>query len=286
VNPAVRLAEIVTALEQVGLTVLVMGGHAVRYYGIDRNTIDYDLHLSPADWDDLGSRLNQSTLVAGGSLLPGPSWRPGSFQRFLLGRLPDGRDEWLEFWRNNHLLPPFAELYGRREEGVYGGRSLAFLSLPDLIRSKETERETDWQDVAALEEIHDGRLLHRATAGTVSVEQALARLRSRRGLESFLQGGYLKDPAVVRQALLQTRLSITQAILLPCAGAEAAPPVATVPTEPVVVNRLRTVAPGSALHLALIEVVRRQYKLAMQNADAADKQAIRAAQTNPPATNP
>ncbi len=46
-NPAVRLAEIVTALEQVGLTVLVMGGHAVRYYGIDRNTIDYDLHLSP-----------------------------------------------------------------------------------------------------------------------------------------------------------------------------------------------------------------------------------------------
>jgi hypothetical protein len=40
VNPALRLAEIVTALEQVGLTVLVMGGHAVRYYGLDRNTSD------------------------------------------------------------------------------------------------------------------------------------------------------------------------------------------------------------------------------------------------------
>jgi hypothetical protein len=50
VNPAIRLAEIVHALEQVGLTVLVMGGHAVRYFGVDRNTIDYDLHLSPADW--------------------------------------------------------------------------------------------------------------------------------------------------------------------------------------------------------------------------------------------
>ena len=48
-NPARRLAEIVSALEQVGLTVLVMGGHAVRYYGLDRNTIDYDLHLSPSD---------------------------------------------------------------------------------------------------------------------------------------------------------------------------------------------------------------------------------------------
>ncbi len=124
-----------------------------------------------------------------------------------------------------------------------GDRSLAFLSLPDLIRSKETERETDWQDIAGLEEIHDGRLLHRMTAGTIAVDQALARLRSRRGLERFLQGGYLKDPAVVRQALLQTRLSITQATLLPCAQADTAPPMATVPMEPVVVNRLRTSLP-------------------------------------------
>jgi hypothetical protein len=56
--------------------------------------------------------------------------------------------------------------------------------------------------------------------------------------------------------------------------------------EPVVVNRLRSVAPASALHLALIEVVRRQYKVAMQDADAADKQAIRAAQAAPPPKTP
>ncbi len=203
-NTAQRLAEIVAALEQVGLTALVMGGHAVRYYGLDRNTIDYDLHLSPANWDDLGARLDQSALAAGRPLVAGPSWRPGSFQRFLLGQLPDGRDEWLEFWRNNHLLPPFVEVYGRHEEGVYGGRTLAFLSLPDLIRSKETERDKDWHDVTILEEIHDGRLLRQATAGTISLDQAQARLRSRRGLESFLQAGYLQDPAVIRQALLQT----------------------------------------------------------------------------------
>jgi hypothetical protein len=282
VNPANRLAEIVTALEQVGLTVLVMGGHAVRYYGLDRNTIDYDLHLSPPDWDDLGSRLDQSALAAGRPLTRGPSWRPDSFQRFLLGRLPDGRDEWLEFWRNNHLLPPFADLYDRREEGTFGGRTLAFLSLPDLIRSKETEREVDWQDITVLEEIHDGRLLHQAKAGTVPLDQALAQLRSRRGLESFWKGGYLQDPAAVRQGLLRTRLSITQAILLPFARADDPLPISTIVIEPVVVNRLRTVAPASALHLTLIEVVRRQYKLAMQNADAADKQAIRAAQNHPP----
>ncbi len=235
--------------------------------------------------DDLALRLNRSTLAVSQPLTEGPSWRPGSFRRFLLGRLPDGRDEWLEFWRTNHLLPPFAELHGRREEGSYGGRILSFLALPDLIHSKETERATDWQDVASLEEVLDNRLCNQALAGTLPAVQALSRLRSRRGLERFLQAGVLKEAVLVGQALLQTPLSITQAILLPFAGMQAAPPPATVPMEPVVLNRLRTVAPASALHLALIEVVRRQYKLAMQNADAADKQAIRAAQANPPPNN-
>ena len=41
---------------------------------------------------------------------------------------------------------------------------LSFLSLPDLIRSKETEREKDWQDVAVLEEIHDNRLFNQVVA--------------------------------------------------------------------------------------------------------------------------
>jgi hypothetical protein len=286
VNAALRLAEVVTALEQVGLTVLVMGGHAVRYYGLERTTIDYDLHLSPADWDDLSARLARSPLAAGQPLTEGPSWRPGSFRRFLLGQLPDGRDEWLEFWRNNHLLPPFAELFGRREQGTYGGRIISFLSLPDLIRSKETEREKDWQDAASLEEVLDSRLFNQVKAGTLPAAGALSQVRSRRGLESFLQGGFLNDAAVVGQALSQTGLSVTQAILLPFAGAEVAPPTATVPMEPVVVNRLRSVTPASPLHLALIEVVRRQYKLAMQNADAADKQVIRAAQTRPAPENP
>jgi hypothetical protein len=54
--------------------------------------------------------------------------------------------------------------------------------------------------------------------------------------------------------------------------------VATVPIEPVVLNRLRGETPGSTLHLTLVEVVRRQYKLAAQAADKADKEAIRKAQ--------
>lgn len=70
---AERLAQVVTALEAIGLSCLVMGGHAVRYYGLDRNTIDYDLHLSPDHWDTLAERLGQSSLAGGQPLPEGPT---------------------------------------------------------------------------------------------------------------------------------------------------------------------------------------------------------------------
>ena len=46
-NPESRLAEIVAALEGAGIPCLVMGGHAVRFYGLSTNTFDFDLHLAP-----------------------------------------------------------------------------------------------------------------------------------------------------------------------------------------------------------------------------------------------
>ena len=56
-TPDVRLAEVVSQLEGVGVACLVMGGHAVRFYGLSRNTNDFDLHVSPDQWDDLPARL-------------------------------------------------------------------------------------------------------------------------------------------------------------------------------------------------------------------------------------
>ena len=70
-----RLAAIVTALEQLGLPYLVMGGHAVRYYGVDRNTIDFDLHISLDEWDRLPELLARAPLFAGAPPVEGPSWR-------------------------------------------------------------------------------------------------------------------------------------------------------------------------------------------------------------------
>ncbi len=277
-NLDARLAEIVAALEAVGLNCLVMGGHAVRFYGVDRNTGDFDPHLAPECWDDLPHALGRTSLGAGKPQIEGPSWRPNAFRRFQIGTLPSGREEWLEFWRENHLLAPFPELFIRRQQGAYGGRTLAFLSLPDLIHSKETERETDWQDIAFLEEFLDAHLLAQAAAGRVALVAAVSQVRSRRGFERLLQQGRLSDRALVQQALAGARLSIAQAYLLPCVPDLQILPPASVPIEPVVLSGLRRQAPGSALHLALVEVVRRQYKVAAQAADKANKEAIRAAQ--------
>jgi len=277
VNPDTRLAEIVTALEGVSVPCLVMGGHAVRYYGLSRNTRDFDLHVAPDSWDDLPVQLARAPILAGNPILEGPSWRPHSFRRFQIGRLPDGREEWLECWRGNHLLPPFPELRSRGEQGIYGGRALSFLALPDLIRSKETERAADWQDIAVLEEFLDARLLARAELGERALPDALGGIRSRSGFEAALQKGFFSTVRDVDQALAGAPHSITQAFLLPFAPTVMDLRVTTPPIEPVILSRLRTVSPASPLHLTLVEAVRRQYRLAAQAADRADKEATHGA---------
>jgi hypothetical protein len=43
-----RLLDIVDALDEAGIHYLVMGGHTVRFYGLERQTVDFDFHLSLA----------------------------------------------------------------------------------------------------------------------------------------------------------------------------------------------------------------------------------------------
>jgi hypothetical protein len=150
--------------------------------------------------------------------------------------------------------------------------------LPGLIRSKETERERDRQDIADLEEFLDARRLVQAHAGRMERITVLAGLRSRRGFERCGQQGFLADATLPRQALAGASLPVTQANLLPFAPdvTERPPPVVAI--EPVVLKRLRSGTPGSPLQLSLVEWVRRPYKTALQAADRADKQALRAVQ--------
>jgi hypothetical protein len=272
----VRLAEVFSQLETVGVPCLVMGGHAVRFYGLSRYTNDVDLHVSPDRWDDLPSCLARTSLFPAGAPVEGPSWRPGAFRRFQIGRLPDGREEWLEFWRENHLLAPHRELRTRAEGGSYGGREITFLGLSDLIRSKETERDADWQDVAALEQFLDARLLARLRSGMVSAGEALASLRSQSGLLGYLEAGYLTAENAAAGLAMATN-PVTQTVLIPAApDAPVAEPV--MPLEPVVLARLRTTPLASPLHLGLVEVVRRRYIAFRKDADRRDKEMIRARQ--------
>ena len=268
-TPDERLAEIYEAIVRSGIEALVMGGHAVRFYGVERTTIDYDLHLTGVDWDRLPERLGK-ILPSPTPLVEGPSWRPRHFRRFIIGRLPDGREERLECWRKNHLLAPFPELSRRRTEGNYGGKTVAFLGLKDLIRSKETEREDDWRDIELLEEILDERLRGQATDAASPVA-CLNELRSRRGFDRALQVGLLNDKKLVARAAEQATHPVTRAYLAPLSPSKSSDRVASTMMEEILQGPLRKVEPASSKHIALVEAVRRLYKRHAMEADRKDK---------------
>ncbi|MBI4585344.1 MAG: hypothetical protein HY717_15120 [Planctomycetes bacterium] len=273
-NAETRLAEIYEAIVGSGIRVLVMGGHAVRFYGIDRTTIDYDLHLASVDWERLPDVLRRFFLARQESFEEAQSWRPDDFRRFVIGRLPDGREEKLEFWRRNHLLAPFKDLYERRCEGLYGGKRLAFLGLKDLIQSKETEREDDWRDIELLEEIQDDRL--RANTGDPEgIVISLSELRSRKGFERAVSDKFFQNPELVEEAWNRAKNPITLAYLcpyLPKSATAASIQPASMMNEIIEIH-LRKTTPGSARHMALGEAVRRLYKRHAMEADRRDKMA-------------
>jgi hypothetical protein len=273
-NAEERLATLVYALEAAGLRCLIMGGHAVRHYGLERFTNDFDLTVAPEGWERLSELLVTSRLIPAGAVVEGNSWRPDAFRRFRIGTLSSGQEEWLEFWLENHLLDPFPQLYSRCEIGAYGGRQLRFLSLHDLIRSKETERSKDWDDIAYLEEVQDARFHAWATAGKIDLVEALCNLRSRRGFDTLFAERKLRDGNSVRNALERTTNPITQAFLLP-SGPTVVIHSAGASIEPLVERKLRSVALASPLHHSLVEIVRRRYKVSCQERDRADKETIR-----------
>lgn len=264
-----RLAEIARALNEAGLPSLVMGGHAVRYYGVDRNTVDFDFYASAGSITEVRERLSRSGLLQ--NFHEGPSWRPADFARFQLGRLPDGREEWLEFWLHNHLLPDFGQLQSRRERGMYGGEEVSFLSLPDLLRSKETERESDWQDIALLEEVQDARNFAAAvTEGGIA--DLLLALRSVRGFKRAAAAGLLQDTVRVQQVAANSQHPVTFAFLAPLIGNQSAPRSLRWPIDPAYLPALTASEFGGSRHLALVEVVRRAYKRHAMELDRQDKQ--------------
>lgn len=270
-----RLGTLYAAIRALGFPALVMGGHAVRFYGVDRTTLDYDLHVVVDDetWSRFGDDLQRSPLFASAPPVEGPSWRPAEFKRFIIGALGDGREERLEFWRKNHLLASFDEMWARRSEGDCSGHIVAFLGLGDLIRSKETERDDDWRDVALLEEIADERAILTARDRPGAVE-ALARLRSRRGYDRAERSGLLSDTANLEEAWRRASTPITLAYLAPSIAADAPASVSVWPQaiQELLAGPLRRTPAGSIRHHALVEAMRRLYRRRAMAADRADKE--------------
>ena len=264
-----RLGQIAGALSAAGVDALVMGGHAVRYYGVDRNTVDFDFYAGVGTTDEVRNRLNGSQMLAG--LREGPSWRSGDFVRFELGKLPDGREEWLEFWVHNHLLADFRSVRERGERGTYGGAELQFLSLPDLMRSKETEREGDWRDIELLEEIFDARNLA-AASGLESVTKLISQLRSRRGFERAKVQGVFDDRAVVQAAAASCQHPVSYAFVVPLMDGITPAPALRCAIDKTLIEPLRIASFGEPRHLMLVELVRRAYKRWAMEIDRQDKQ--------------
>ena len=158
----------------------------------------------------------------------------------------------------------------RREQGEYGGREISFLCLPDLIRSKETERESDWRDIELLEETFDLRNLA-SVHNEIRLVQALSFLRSRRGFEAALTTGHLGQTDILIQAAFEAGNPISGAYLWPFLPSGQKPTAETGIIGEIFTGPLRHVAAGSARHLALVEAIRRLYKQAAMAADRADK---------------
>lgn len=266
-----HLHQITSALDNLKIPYLVMGGHAVRYYGFNRETTDHDLHIPAEIGKNLSNLLSKSALFVSSPPVESITWRGADdFKRYVIGTLPDGKEELLEFWIHNHLLDDFQELYQRREEGLYSSKLISFLALPDLIRSKETERENDWQDISFLEEILDQRNFANAV-NEVELVSALAQIRSVRGFEVAIKKGFTENQRILELALSTSNCPIAHAFFVPFAP-NLEP---SLPNNEILPNafrkHLKITEPGSSRHLALVEAVRLRYKRAKQEIDRIDK---------------
>lgn len=129
---------------------LVVGGHAVAFYGYPRFTEDLDLYVRP-------SRENAARTMAAlqafgfGNVGIAAEDFVADDRVIQLGRAPNRVDLLTRLWGVD-----FDEAWARRVTGTLDDLPVAMLSKADLIRNKRaTARPQDLADAAALEALDE-----------------------------------------------------------------------------------------------------------------------------------
>ena len=74
-NIVEHLNQITSALDELDVSYLVMGGHAVRYYGFRRETTDHDLHIPAEIGRNLSELLSRTALFVSAPPIESVTWR-------------------------------------------------------------------------------------------------------------------------------------------------------------------------------------------------------------------
>lgn len=141
------LSELLVLLNSHGVDYLVIGAHAVAFYGTPRFTVDIDLWVDRAagNASRLGAALTEFGTPIGESGVKKFSLQDREMIR--LGAPPQMVDI-LNFAGD----VPFEEVWGRKESGQLIGVPVQFPSREDLIAMKRIAgRPQDLADIAGLE---------------------------------------------------------------------------------------------------------------------------------------
>jgi len=83
-NPDQKLALLTQVIKDAGMKALVMSGHAVRYYGIDRNTSDFDMVAKKPNVNAIGRIFLYLKRFETHDCLPKPLTTTGLFERWQM----------------------------------------------------------------------------------------------------------------------------------------------------------------------------------------------------------
>ena len=153
IDPYTHFKQVITALDDAGVDFLIVGGIALRFYGIERATKDIDLMILPQDaeraiqiFKRLGYRQFDPTMV----------FEEG---RIVIERLTYVDVEEESFLKVDLLQPkgePFLSIWSMRKAFDYEGRKIHVVSREGLMELKRLRgSELDLKDIEFLKETSD-----------------------------------------------------------------------------------------------------------------------------------